>query len=47
MVTVLSVGDVAPAFALPSSEGGVVRLDEAVGKGPVVLHFFPFAFTGG
>jgi len=25
----------------------MVRLSEAVENGPVVLHFFPFAFTGG
>ena len=43
----LSVGDRAPDFALPSSGGAVVRLSEAVRQGPVVLHFFPFAFTGG
>jgi peroxiredoxin len=43
----LSVGDTAPDFSLPSSEGGMVSLSDAVKKGPVVLHFFPFAFTGG
>ncbi len=45
--SLLSVGDVAPDFELPSSEGGTVRLSEAVERGPVVLHFFLFAFTGG
>jgi peroxiredoxin len=43
----LAVGDQAPEFDLPSTGGGSVRLSDAVAKGPVVLHFFPFAFTGG
>lgn len=44
---VLSKGDMAPDFHAPASTGGAVRLSEAVTRGPVVLHFFPFAFTGG
>lgn len=43
----LQVGDIAPDFRVPSSVGSAVSLSEATAKGPVVLHFFPFAFTGG
>lgn len=42
------VGAPAPAFALPASTGGTVRLDDLRAKGrSVVLAFFPKAFTGG
>ena len=40
-------GDVAPAFALPSSTGQTVRLADYTGKKTVVLAFFPKAFTAG
>jgi peroxiredoxin Q/BCP len=40
------VGDPAPAFALPASTGGTVRLSDFQGKKKVVLAFFPKAFTG-
>jgi cytochrome oxidase Cu insertion factor (SCO1/SenC/PrrC family) len=43
----LKVGDKAPDFTLPSTEGGTVHLADIVGKGTVVLAFFPAAFTGG
>ena len=43
----LQVGDLAPNFVLPSSQGGQVELQEAVHSGAVVLHFYPLAFTGG
>lgn len=43
----LKVGDKAPDFTLPSTEGGTVHLADYVGKGTVVLAFFPAAFTGG
>lgn len=42
----LKVGDVAPAFALPGSDGKVHRLSDYKGK-TVVLAWFPKAFTGG
>lgn len=47
--TTLKVGDKAPDFALPSTEGGKepVHLADYIGKGTVVLAFFPAAFTGG
>lgn len=38
------VGEPAPAFSLPDHRGGRVRLEELRGT-PVLLHFFPFAFT--
>ncbi len=43
----LKVGDKAPDFTLPSSEGGSVHLADLIGKGTIVLAFFPAAFTGG
>lgn len=42
----VSVGQVAPDFTLPAHDGGKVNLDELCAAGPVVLVFFPFAFTG-
>jgi peroxiredoxin Q/BCP len=43
----LKVGDKAPDFTLPSTQGSPVHLAELIGKTPVVLAFFPAAFTGG
>jgi peroxiredoxin len=45
--TTLKVGDKAPDFTLPSTQGGKVHLAEVLGKGTVVVAFFPAAFTGG
>lgn len=45
--TTLKVGDVAPDFTLPSTQGGKVTLSSFRGKNTVVLAFFPAAFTGG
>ena len=42
----LKVGDKAPDFALPGSDGKTWRLSELAGK-TVVLAWFPKAFTGG
>ena len=41
------VGDVAPAFTLPGSDGKNHSLAEFKGKQTVVLAWFPKAFTGG
>jgi peroxiredoxin Q/BCP len=43
----LQVGDQAPAFSLPASNGKTISLAEFKGKQKVVLAFFPKAFTGG
>ncbi len=43
----LKVGDTAPDFTLPSTDGGEVTLSKALAQGPVVLFFFPKAFTSG
>lgn len=46
----LKAGEKAPEFSAPSSLGGKVStfsLNEALKKGPVVLYFYPAAFTQG
>ena len=43
----LKVGDLAPAFSLPGSDGKTYRLADYKGKNAVVLAWFPKAFTGG
>jgi len=45
--TTLKVGDKAPDFTLPSTDGGNVHIADYIGKSTVVLAFFPAAFTGG
>jgi len=43
----LKVGDPAPDFTLPDQDGTPVSLSAALEKGPVILAFFPKAFTPG
>jgi peroxiredoxin len=49
----LAVGETAPTFTVPIAHGdayddiGEFSLAEALGDGPLVLAFFPAAFTGG
>lgn len=43
----LEVGDRAPAFTLPGSDGKSYTLDDFRDKAYVVIAFFPKAFTGG
>ena len=46
----LDIGDAAPDFTTPAALGGKVyqfSLAEALRKGPVVLYFFPAAFSEG
>ena len=42
-----SVGDDAPAFTLPGSDGKSHSLSDHVGERAVVIAWFPKAFTGG
>ena len=42
----LKVGDMAPAFSLPGSDGKTHTLSDYKGR-TVVLAWFPKAFTGG
>ena len=44
---VLAAGDEAPDFTLPASDGATYRLRDFRGRAPVVLAWFPKAFTGG
>lgn len=43
----LEEGDKAPNFSLQASDGKTYTLAEFVGVRPVVIAFFPKAFTGG
>lgn len=46
----LDIGDAAPNFSVPAALGGKVfqyTLSESLAKGPVVLYFFPAAFSEG
>lgn len=45
--THLKVGDTAPDFELPSTQGKKIKLSDFRGKKNVVVAFFPAAFTGG
>jgi peroxiredoxin len=42
----IEIGDTAPDFTLKNQHGESVTLSELVSEGPVVVVFFPFAFTG-
>lgn len=46
----LAVGDAAPTFSVPAASGGkaqVFDLAQALKAGPVVVYFYPKAFTSG
>jgi peroxiredoxin Q/BCP len=43
----LEEGDKAPDFSLPASDGNTYTLSQFIGDKPVVIAFFPKAFTGG
>ena len=45
--TELKVGDMAPDFSLPGTDGKVHKLSDYRGKQPVVMAWFPKAFTQG
>ena len=42
-----TVGDKAPAFSLEGSDGKTYALENHLGKRPVVIAWFPKAFTSG
>jgi peroxiredoxin Q/BCP len=44
---VLSAGDVAPDFEIRDTEGNPLVLSRLTEVGPVILAFFPKAFTPG
>jgi thioredoxin-dependent peroxiredoxin len=41
------VGDVAPDFVVKDTDGNELKLNALVNEGPVILAFFPKAFTPG
>ena len=43
----LRPGDIAPDFTATDTEGNTHELSELVARGPVILAFFPKAFTPG
>lgn len=45
--TTLKVGDRAPDFTLPDTDGTPITLSRLLAKGPVILAFYPKAFTPG
>ncbi|HET6413573.1 MAG TPA: peroxiredoxin [Anaeromyxobacter sp.] len=45
--TALKVGEKAPDFTLPDTDGQLVTLSRLLEKGPVILAFYPKAFTPG
>ena len=47
MAAELKVGDAAPGFQLQGSDGETYRLADFKGKKPVIVAWFPKAFTGG
>jgi peroxiredoxin Q/BCP len=45
--TTLTIGDIAPDFALPDQANRSVHFAEVLGKGPVVLFFYPRDYSAG
>ena len=43
----LNPGDKAPDFSMMGSDGKIHKLADYLGKKPIVLAWFPKAFTGG
>lgn len=46
MTVVTRLGQRVPDFALPDSDGKLVRLSDLCADGYLVIAFFPFAFSG-
>jgi len=44
--TALEEGEMAPDWTLPASDGNTYSLSQYTGEKPVVIAFFPKAFTG-
>jgi peroxiredoxin len=47
LAAVPNVGDVAPDFSVKDVDGRALNLSALVERGPVVVAFYPKAFTGG
>ena len=47
VVSAPKVGDVAPDFSAKDTDGNTVTLSKMLESGPVILAFFPKAFTPG
>lgn len=47
LAAALEVGEQAPDFSLQASDGKTYTLSQFIGVRPVVIAFFPKAFTGG
>ncbi len=47
MASTPKVGDLAPDFSAKDSDGNTVTLSTMLKDGPVILAFFPKAFTPG
>lgn len=45
-MTLTEIGTKVEPFRLVRAVGEVVTSDELIAEGPLVVHFFPFAFTG-
>jgi peroxiredoxin Q/BCP len=45
--SMIKVGDKAPDFTLPDTDGKQVTLSKLLAEGPVILAFYPKAFTAG
>lgn len=45
--TALQVGDKAPDFSLPATTAEKISLDDFLGKQPIVVFSYLYAFTGG
>ena len=43
----LNIGDSAPDFTAPATGPNPLALSDLLANGPVVLAFYPKAFTGG
>ena len=43
----LTVGEQAPAFEMPGSDGQAYTLEQFIGKKAVIIAWYPKAFTGG